>query len=388
MKILHVVPSYLPAYRYGGPIRSVHGLARAQVEGGDDVHVFTTNVDGPGVSPVAVGVPVGVEGVKVWYFSTSFGRRVYRAPAMAAALRRGAVVPDVVHLHSVFLWPTMMAARWATSADIPYVVSPRGMLVNDLVRRKSRPLKLAWISLFERRTIAEAAAVHLTSEVERDEFEAFGLRAKKVVVIPNAVDTRARASHDAAGGQAPYVLFLGRLNWKKGLDRLISAMAQLPQLKLIVAGNDEENYRRELDRLVEQHGLANRVEFIGEVYDEKKWDLLRGAVLLAAPSYNENFGIVVLEAMSVGCPVLVTPEVGLAGEVQASGAGLVVPGNPEAIAVAIVGLLGRPQERDAMGEKGRAVAAKYTWPSIAQRMDLVYAHAIAVNRGPAVPMER
>jgi len=146
LKILHVVPSYLPATRYGGPIRSVHGLARAQAARGHDVKVFTTNVDGPTVSPVSVGVPVDISGVEVWYFPTSVGRRLYRSPAMAAALYHGGMSFDIVHLHSVFLWPTMMAARWATSTATPYVLTPRGMLVADLIARKSRWLKRTWIT--------------------------------------------------------------------------------------------------------------------------------------------------------------------------------------------------------------------------------------------------
>jgi glycosyltransferase involved in cell wall biosynthesis len=99
--------------------------------------------------------------------------------------------------------------------------------------------------------------------------------------------------------------------------------------------------------------------------------------LLALTSYNENFGLVVLEAMSAGCPVLVTPEVGLASEVQASGTGLVVSGEPALIAKAISDLLRHPEKLELMGQNGRDVArSKYSWDSIATRMDSLYACSI------------
>src|SRR6478609_2951217 len=106
MKILHVVPTYYPAVRYGGPIQSVHGLASALAAQGHDVHVYTTNVDGQGVSPVALDRPTLLDGVTVQYFATGVGRRIYRSPRMRQALDLNVASFDIVHLHSVFLWPT------------------------------------------------------------------------------------------------------------------------------------------------------------------------------------------------------------------------------------------------------------------------------------------
>ena len=106
MRILHVVPSYLPALRYGGPIISVHGLCKALAGRGHDVHVFTTNVDGDGESPVPTGIPVDLEGVKVWYFPVPMLRRLYWSPQMKSALDEQMSGFDVLHTHSVFLWPT------------------------------------------------------------------------------------------------------------------------------------------------------------------------------------------------------------------------------------------------------------------------------------------
>ncbi len=97
MKILHVVPTYYPAVRYGGPIRSVHGLASTLAAQGHDVHVYTTNVDGQGVSRVPLDRPTLLDGVSVWYFETSVGRRIYRSPGMRQALSSNVASFDIVH---------------------------------------------------------------------------------------------------------------------------------------------------------------------------------------------------------------------------------------------------------------------------------------------------
>ena len=138
--------------------------------------------------PVAADQPTQIDGVTVWYFRTGVGRRVYRSPAMDQALVVNVNSFDIIHLHSVFLWPTSSAARAARAANVPYVLSPRGMLVNDLVRRKSFLAKQAWISLFERRNIENAAIVHLTSEIEAAELRAFGFRGVRTAIVANGIE--------------------------------------------------------------------------------------------------------------------------------------------------------------------------------------------------------
>ncbi len=371
MRILHVVPTYYPAVRYGGTIRAVHELALAQAALGHDVCAFTTNVDGPGCSDVPLGVPVNMGGVKVSYFSTGAGRRIYRSPAMGQALDEALPRFDIAHLHSVYLWPTAKAARTARRLGIPYVLAPHGMLAGDLIRRKSATIKRAWIAMFERSNVNAAAAIHVTSDAEADELLKLGFRPRHTAIVPNGVEPPPPCNPSPASAK-PYVLFLGRVNWKKGLDRLIPAIRHLPDTELVVAGNDEENYQPRMEALARETGVAERVRFIGAVGDTEKWRLIAGAQLLALPSYNENFGIVVLEAMAAGCPVVVTPEVGLAAAVRESGAGLVVPGTPAALAEAMGTLLADETMRARMGAAGRQAAQSFSWPAIARKMDEVY----------------
>src|SRR6516165_8025005 len=174
MRILHVVPTYYPAVRYGGTIFSVHGLCRALAARGHEVHVFTTNVDGSGITATPIATPVDLDGVQIRYFPCPLLRRLYWSPALGQALRDDIGTFRLVHLHSVFLWPTWAAARAARTAGVPYVLAPRGMLVKDLIARRNRLAKSAWIHLIERTNIEEAAALHLTSQLESTELTHFG----------------------------------------------------------------------------------------------------------------------------------------------------------------------------------------------------------------------
>jgi glycosyltransferase involved in cell wall biosynthesis len=389
LRILHVVPSYIPAYRYGGPIRSVHGLCKGLTKRGHEVHVFTTSVDGNRDSDVPLGVPVEMDGVRVWYFPSKYLRRLYYSPSMHNALNLKLKTCDMVHLHSIFLWPTWAAAQTARRFRIPYIVSPRGMLVKDLIKRKNRLIKLLWISLIERSNLENAAALHVTSKIEADEAACFGFRLPKIVTVPNGVDAsltppslplNLRGGWGALSpliieilGKGPFLLFLGRINWKKGLDRLIPALSHIANIPLVIVGNDEENYTPELKRLANAHKVEDRIIFIGPVYGDDKAALLQQAAALVLPSYSENFGIVVLEAMAAGCPVVVTPEVGLSDTVRETGSGIVVQDKPAQIGNSINNLLSNPDLMRQMGKNGlRVVKERFTWEAVSGQMEQVY----------------
>jgi glycosyltransferase involved in cell wall biosynthesis len=382
MRILHVVPTYLPAVRYGGPIFAVHGLCRALVARGHEVEVFTTNVDGPENSAVPLEISVPIDGVHVRYFLSRFLRRLYWSPSLTHALRREVKGFDVVHLHSVFLWPTSAAARSARNNQVPYLISPRGMLVKELIRRRSRWAKTVWIKLFERRNLEGASAIHVTSELEAVELMRFNWRLPRVITIANGVDdperaapgTRISADIIELAGTQPLVLFLGRLSWKKGLDRLLKAFALTNRGNLAIVGTDDEDLVPQLSQLSQSLKIGNRVRFLPRTVSGcDKEHLFAAAQLFVLSSYSENLGNTVLEAMRRGVPVVVTPEVGAAQIVRESGGGLVVAGDPEPLSGAISRLTEDTVLARAMGEAGRHhVVEHYTWSSVATEMEALY----------------
>jgi glycosyltransferase involved in cell wall biosynthesis len=388
MRILHVVPTYLPATRYGGPIYAIHGLCKSLVAAGAHVSVFTTNVDGASVSNVKLNSHVDMDGVEVTYFASPYLRRLYYSPDMKLALKKQIGRFDLVHGHSIYLWPTTLAARICYNTHTPYVLSPRGMLVEELIAKKNQILKSVWIRFVERKNISKASSIHFTSLTEANAASQLNLNIRTSFIIPNGIDIhdvdnfkKTKLLDTKKNNEMPLILYLGRINWKKGLDRLIKSMTLVKRGKLVIAGNDEENYTQQLKNLVRQYGLNDRVAFKGPRYGEDKYFLLSGADVFVLPSYSENFGNTVLESMALGCPVVVTPQVGLASKVEQTHAGLVVDGQPESIAEGINRLLDDQPTALKMGENGsRAARNEFSWTFVACQVFKKYQSVIRDNK--------
>ena len=374
-----MISIYLPALRYGGLAFGTHSLCRGLAARGHEVQVFTTNIDGPGISSVPIGMAVELDGIQIQYFSCSLVRRLCWAPALSRTLHHEIGKFDIVHLTSVFRWPTWAAAYAARNTGVPYVLSPQGMLVKDLIARRSRLAKSAWINLIERSNVEQAAAVHLTSQLEWTELARFGWRLPRVAIIPNAIDEPSAQNGKIASDveaitlEQPLVLYFGRLSWKKGLDRLLRAFARTPAGILAVVGTDDENFAPRLVKLAADLRIADRVRILPRtVLGLEKERLFAASQLFVLPSYSENFGNTVLEAMRRGVPVVVTPEVGAAEIVQKSGAGLVVAGGVEPLSSALRMLIADVALARSMGEAGRHAAAGLTSDYVAAQMEKLY----------------
>lgn len=386
MNVLHVVPTYLPAYRYGGPIYSVHGLCKALARRKHTIDVFTTNVDGPSDSKVPLEDPIDIDGVKVTYFATKYSRFLYVAPSMAKMLSKKIKLYDLIHIHSIFRYPTSLAASVARRHNIPYIISPRGMLIKDLVRKRNFFLKTSWIYFIERKNLELANGIHVTSSLEAREVERFHFNLPHIYDIPNGAElppgnpTESKLSPNVNSviNASAFILFLGRINWKKGLDRLIQSLTYLPDIYLIVAGDNENNYRMALEKLAVKHKVKNHVVFTDRVDGQDKAKLLINAKLLVLPSYSENFGNVILEAMSLGCPVVVTPEVGLAETVKKYNAGIVVCNEPETLGKAISNTISNSDLLQQMGANGKkAFENHFSWEKVVVAMESMYQDVVS-----------
>ena len=388
MRILHVIPTYVPAVRHGGPVRAVHQLARELQGRGHELSVFTTDIDGAGRLDLPTDRDLRLNGVRVRYFRAAAPLRLARAPEMARALAAEAGSFDLVHVHSLFLWPVGAATRAAESAGTPWLLAPRGMLVKSLVARRGALRKRLWLLVAGRRALTRARRLVVTSDLERREAERFRLRLPPIALLPNGVEIPARAADPqelpAAAAEAviagPTFLYLGRLSWKKGIDRLLLAMREVPGATLVLAGPDDEGIFAALERQARESGVADRLRWIGFVDGAAKRALLAAARALVLPSLSENFGNVVLEAWVEGTPVVVTPEVGLADEVLACGGGIVASGEPAELAAALRSLAGAgagAATAREMGERGRARAREaFGWEAIAARAESIYREVV------------
>ena len=190
-------------------------------------------------------------------------------------------------------------------------------------------------------------------------------------IIPNGVDIADDSPKSVA--PTPYVLVLGRISWKKRIERAIAAVAALPNLRLVVAGGDDEGLLPSLQQQVQRLGISDRVEFTGHVDGERKHALIRDASALVMVSLTENYGNVVLEAMALATPVIVVPKIGAADAVRAADGGWVIEDTVAALQQQLQQLLAHPNLGRDAGQRGADwVRTQASWAAIALRMSKLY----------------
>jgi glycosyltransferase involved in cell wall biosynthesis len=352
-----------------GPSYTVPRLARALAEHGHLAEVMTlgspgsTNDSGFLISRYARDVA----------FPSSLVR-LGRSAAMRAALFKSEA--QVFHTHGLWMMPSVYPALAAVKLERPFVLSPRGMLGESALRFSSMKKKVFW-HLWQSRATQAVRCFHATALSELDDIRAFGLR-QPVAVVPNGVDLPDIASLEyKSPTNVPYILSLGRIHPKKGLDRLISAFALVsrdyPQWKLRIVGPDEGRYAEELRRQVFQSHLADKVSIEGPVFGTTKFSLMQQAEVFCLPTLHENFGMTVAESLAVETPVISTKGAPWAGLID-RGCGWWVDHGPEAIARALHEAMAMsPEERLAMGFRGRRwVAQDFSWHGIGEKMAMVY----------------
>ncbi len=343
-------------------------LARAGVQ----VDVATTDDDGARHLNVPLGKPVVREGVTYWFFrrQTRFYKFSLPLTHWLAQHVRGY---DLIHIHALFSYAAIPAALFAAREGVPYVVRPLGTLNRWGMQHHHPRTKRLSFSLIERRILAHAQLIHYTSAQERREAETVGINQASVVIplgIDPIIDT-SRPRSDWLECNAPAFvgktnfLFLSRLDPKKGLELLLRAFAQLrsrcSRVGLVIAGEGAAAYAQSLRRLAAELGIQNDILWAGHVEGQNKYALLRCADVFVLPSYSENFGIAVVEALATGLPVIVTDQVGIHSEIQSDRAGLVIGADAGELTQALIRLVQDPALRSALGVNAlRLAREKYS----------------------------
>ncbi len=364
--------------RAGGLFWSVRALSREVQRVGCSVNVYS------------VADEFSVEDAKQWteLDLRLFQRRGPDAFGYAPGLNQAVLdsKADLVHVHGLWMYPSVVGSQWSCKSGRPVVISPRGMLDPWAVKNSAWKKRLAgW--LFENGHLRRAACVHALCKSEYEAIRAYGLR-NPVAVIPNGVELpEARIESpgpDWAGAIPPgsgVLLFLSRIHPKKGLVNLLRAWAQVRATPsrfdsswyLVIAGWDQGGHQAELQRLTETLGISGSVCFVGPQFDEQKAAALGAADAFVLPSLSEGLPMAVLEAWAYGLPVLMTPGCNLP-EGFAADAALDMAPEVDSIAAALGRLFAMSDaERRAMGERGRRlVEERFTWPKVAEQMCGVY----------------
>lgn len=378
MKILHYIPTYAPAWKWGGPVRSVSELCEGLAARGHDVTVFTTNAGLNNDPDLVTNVGTVRNGVVVHYFPQDPGLGIKSRGLESAILHRAGEF-EVIHLTAVWQRTGPAAASAAKRSRRPWVVSPRGAL-GPYSWRRGTLKKVIYYLWKERTTLKGAAGFHFTSRMEAEECGRF-LSGQPTCIIPNPIDLRVWR-RDIKGAEKwrsdlrclpeeMLILYVGRLHHKKGLGLLAKTFERIRDLKwrLVLIGEDEDGSGSRLQKEFFQRGLTDRLIIRQPVPPCELPALYSAANALVLPSLHENFGNVTVEAAACGCHVLASDQTGAAEELARIGVASRLPLKSEIWASALRGLYSaQPRTPASMEEVRRCFSREL----VAERMEKFY----------------
>ncbi|BAU11707.1 group 1 glycosyl transferase [Leptolyngbya sp. NIES-3755] len=393
MKILQIVPSI--SLVYGGPSQMVLGLSSALAEAGIEVTIATTNSNGDvGQAPldVPLGVPIAQNGYEILYFRCSPFRRYKFSIDLLHWLANNAQNYDLAHIHALFSPVSSCSAAVARSRQLPYILRPLGTL-DPADLQKKRQLKRLYAAVLERPNLMGSAAVHFTSDQEAKISERFNT-ATRDLVIPLGVslppsDPSSIREKFGIPSDKPILLFMSRIEPKKGLDLLLPALEKLTQdFHFVLAGANPQDpiYETAIRDRIQSSPLKDKTSIVGFITGPEKTALLEAADLFVLPSYYENFGIAVAEAMSVGTPVIISDQVHIWQDIERSQSGWICSCNVESLTQTLNEALHDRAEQLRRGKNAQIHAKQnYSWNAIAQQMITAYEEIHRANSKSANP---
>ncbi|MBD2292593.1 glycosyltransferase [Anabaena sphaerica FACHB-251] len=387
MKILQIVPSI--SLIYGGPSQMVLGLAPALAKANAEVTILTTDSNGDnGQKPldIPLNIPIKKDGYEIIYFRCAPFRRYKFSLGLLKWLKDNAKNFDIAHIHALFSPVSSAAAIVCRQQNLPYILRPLGTL-DPADLQKKKQLKNLYVALLERGNIAGAAAIHFTSEQEAKISARFGVTTKDLViplgVIPPKTNTEDVRIKFGIPSDKPVILFMSRIDPKKGLDILIPALEKLLitgfDFHFVLAGTNPQDpiYERKIKLEIDNSQLKLHTTITGFVTGEAKTSLLQTADLFVLPSYYENFGIAVAEAMVAGTPVVISDQVHIYQQVLDSESGWVGTTDVESIVKLLTAALLNPQECQRRGLNAQKYALQnFSWDAIAQQVIQAYQEII------------
>jgi glycosyltransferase involved in cell wall biosynthesis len=386
LRVLQIVPSL--SLVYGGPSQMALGLSKSLADNGVEVTILTTNANGDtGQAPLDVPLnhPVDQDGCQIRYFNCSPFRRYKFSIDLLIWLNQHAHEYDLAHIHALFSPVSSAAAAVCRAKQLPYLLRPLGTL-DPADLQKKKQLKLLYAAILERPNLRAAAAVHFTSEQEAKISERFGVVTRDLVIplgveLPDAEDIATAEIRSEFGIplDKPVILFMSRLDPKKGLNLLLPALEQLIRegndFHFVLAGANPQdlNYENQIHAQIQNSPLADRTTITGFVSGVAKTKLLQIADLFVLPSYYENFGIAVAEAMTAGVPVVISDQVHIWQAIEQAEAGWICTCEAATLTNQLRLALEDPIARQQRGANARTHALQhYSWQAIAQQMIEAY----------------
>jgi glycosyltransferase involved in cell wall biosynthesis len=323
MRVIHITPSYKPAYIYGGPTISISLLCEKLKVRNLNLIVFTTTANGINDFYSEENITL-VDKVKVIYFKRILKGKIHLSFSLIKSIFTSTLKEDVYHIHSWWNATAILSALSGIVRGNKVILSPRGMLTSysifssqSLIKKIFQAIIGAWI--------LKQCCLHVTSEQEKYDVLQL-LNHKRIIVIPNLADNRKYKTNrlKSSNPNILRILFFSRIDKKKGLEILFSALSCVGFLwHLTIAGSGYETYVNNLKSEAEKLKISDRISWIGFINVKDKEKIFKSHDLLVLFSYNENFANVIIESLTAGLPVVISNNVGLASFVAEQNLGWV-----------------------------------------------------------------
>jgi len=389
MKILQIIPYFVPAWDYGGPVSIAYNLSKRLLEKGHSVTVYTTDTLNSSnrikESEETIG-GVKIRRFKNWSNGIASKHKIFLSPSMISGIRNNLNEFDVVHMFEYRTIQNVIVHYYAKKYHIPYILQAHGSLPRIIGKQE---LKQIYDRFWGYRLLRDAAKLIALTPVETEQYRKMGISDEKIETVPNGIDLAEfeklppRGKFRRKYGVAPdqkMVLFLARLHKIKGPDLLVRAFASIvPRLKdakLMIVGPDE-GYLPALKKLAKELNIESNIHFIGPLYGKEKLEAYVDADVYVLPSVYETFPVSVLEACACGTPVILSDRCGIAGMIDGQ-AGLVVSYDKDQLSNAILSMLSSEAMRQKFAERGKSlVREKFSWAKIAEQVERIYLGCIS-----------
>jgi glycosyltransferase involved in cell wall biosynthesis len=319
---------------------------------------------------VAAGIssnPISINGVKIQFFNTNIVRWFIMLEEFTVFLKNEK--PDIVHINGIWSPQNWGFQKVAQKLGIKVILSPHGMLEPWILAHNPLKKKIA-LFLYQKKAIHRAQYIHATAAMEKDSIQSLGF-SNPITVIPNGIDlSEVKCVKQQYGTRK--IVFLSRIHPKKGIELLLKAWSNIDTKgwSLEIAGNGNATYISSLTHTAQD---LDNVSFVGPQYGEAKWDFLRSADVMVLPTYSENFGIVVAEALAVGVPVITTKGTPWQ-DLQSQNCGWWIDLSVENLETNLTDMINTPREvLQIMGSNGKKlVEMKYEIKAVAKNINELY----------------
>jgi glycosyltransferase involved in cell wall biosynthesis len=360
MKILHYIPSI--DHSSGGTTTYIRVLAK-ELGKLVDLHVITH----------LSRRPVKIENAQVHCLSASFLQLCSAKKQWQKLLKD--VQPDIVHINCCWNPLCTYTQKWAQQLGYKTILTPHGMLEPWIMQRHHWTRKVPALCLYQKKAVQTADCIHATAESEKINLLKLGYN-HNVAVVPNGIEVE-NITVKSSWEKTKTVLYLSRIHSKKGIELLIDAVTQIKDVlngyKIIIAGEGDAHYIQSLENRIQKQNVETFFDFIGGIYGEKKWELFHNTDVFVLPTYSENFGIVVAEALASGTPVITSKGTPWQ-ELSTHRCGWWIDNDVDTIAKTLKEAIALPEEEyRQMGIRGRElIENNYAIEVVAEKMKALY----------------